>query len=93
VTNQAGGASGPASRPRPARVRRRAPREAAERPAQRGDGELARRVLEAVRADPGMTVAEYAAILGVAPTTLYRPVRRLTNDGSLVKRARQLFPG
>jgi transposase-like protein len=49
-------------------------------------------VLDAVRAEPGKTVAEYAAILGVAPTALYRPVRRLANEGALVNRARQLFP-
>jgi Winged helix-turn-helix DNA-binding len=94
----AGGTQEPArraaARTAPARARRRVPREPpAERPAQRGEGELARRVLDAVRADPGKTVAAYAAILGVAPTTLYRPVRRLTNDGSVVKRARELFPG
>jgi DNA-binding Lrp family transcriptional regulator len=49
-------------------------------------------VLEAVRAEPGKTVGDYAEILGVAATALYRPVRELTNDGVLVKRARQLFP-
>ena len=55
-------------------------------------GELAERVLEAVRAQPGKTVADYAAILEVAPTTLYRPVRELTTEGALTKRARQLYP-
>ena len=54
---------------------------------------LRERVLDAVRADPGKTVAEYAEVLGVAPTALYRPVRELTTEGVLVKRARQLFPG
>jgi hypothetical protein len=53
---------------------------------------VAERVLEAVRMEPGKTVGDYAEILGVAATTLYRPVRELTNDGLLVKRARQLFP-
>jgi hypothetical protein len=87
------GETGGPPAPAPVRARRRAPREpATARPPQRGEGELARRVLDAVRADPGKTVAEYAAILGAAPTTLYRPVRRLTNDGSVVKRARRLFP-
>lgn len=55
-------------------------------------GGVADRVLDAVRADPGKTVADYAAILGVPATTLYRPVRELTTDGVLVKRARHLFP-
>lgn len=54
--------------------------------------ELGDRVLQAVRADPGKTVADYAAILGMPATTLYRPVRELTTDGALLKRARRLFP-
>jgi hypothetical protein len=58
-----------------------------------GEGELSERVVSAVRDNPGRTVAEYAAILGVAPTALYRPVRSLASDGVLTKRARQLFPG
>jgi DNA-binding transcriptional ArsR family regulator len=55
-------------------------------------GDLAERVLRAVRSQPGKTVGEYAESLGVSQTTLYRPVRELTNDGAIVKRARQLFP-
>jgi hypothetical protein len=55
-------------------------------------GELAERVLEAVRAQPGKAVADYAAILDVAPTALYRPVRELTIEGALTKRSRQLYP-
>jgi hypothetical protein len=54
--------------------------------------ELTDRVLEAVRLDPGRTVAEYAELLDVAATALYRPVRKLTSEGVLVKRVRQLFP-
>jgi hypothetical protein len=54
--------------------------------------ELAQRVLEAVRAEPGQTVADYAVTMDLAPTSLYRPVRELTNSGALVKRTRQLFP-
>jgi hypothetical protein len=55
--------------------------------------DLRHRVVDAVRADPGKTVADYAVVLGVAPTALYRPVRELTTEGALVKRARQLFAG
>src|SRR6202035_883649 len=62
---------------------------AAERPT---DHALADRVLEAVRADPGKTVAEYAEILGLPATGLYRPVRELTTEGVLANRARQLYP-
>ena len=52
----------------------------------------AERVLEAVRAQPGKTVRDYAEILGVPATAIYRPVRELRDDGALVKRARRLFP-
>jgi DNA-binding transcriptional ArsR family regulator len=55
-------------------------------------GEVASRVLEAVRSEPGKTVGDYATILGLAQTTLYRPVGQLTDDGMIVRRARQLFP-
>ncbi len=90
------GAERAAAQPRPAARRRltasRRGATARRAPQRSGEAQLVERVLEAVRADPGRTVAEYAAALGVAPTGLYRPVRRLTNDGELVKRARQLFP-
>jgi len=76
------------SRPRPRAPARGA--SVAEAPAVAG--ELTDRVLEAVRVDPGRTVAEYAEVLGVAATALYRPVRKLTDEGVLVKRVRQLFP-
>ena len=55
-------------------------------------GDLATRVIDAVRAAPGKTVAEYASDLEVSSTALYRPVRQLTTSGAIVKRARQLFP-
>lgn len=61
-------------------------------PATAPTGELGDRVLEAVRADPGHTIAEYARAFQVAPPALYRPVRELTNSGAVVKRARELFP-
>jgi len=88
-----------AGRRRNAPARRRS-RAAADRAATEGGpapegatpGQIAERVLEAVRAEPGKTVAQYAELLGVSATALYRPVRELTNDGALVKRARQLFP-
>jgi DNA-binding transcriptional ArsR family regulator len=55
-------------------------------------GELSDRVLAAVRSKPGKTLGEYAEVLGVSQSALYRPVRELTNEGAIVKRARQLFP-
>ena len=72
---------------------RSAPKRARRHPAQRAGGsDLAAQVLAAAEADPGRTVADYAKMLGVAPTALYRPVRQLTTEGVLIKRARQLFP-
>jgi DNA-binding transcriptional ArsR family regulator len=76
----------PTRRPRkPAKPQSEAPRGAS-------PGELSDRVLAAVRSEPGMTLGEYAEVLGVSQSALYRPVRELTNDGAIVKRARQLFP-
>ena len=74
------------------RPRRRTAKERSEAEGFPPAGELVERVVEAVRSEPGKTVGEYAAILGVAPTSLYRPVRELTDDRKIVKRARQLFP-
>jgi uncharacterized membrane protein len=48
-------------------------------------------VIEALRAKPGATIADLASILGVPPTSLYRPVRELTSSGAVVKRGRGLF--
>lgn len=76
-------------------TRRSAPRRAAPEEAAppRADGdELSERVLEAVRNEPGQTVADYARTLEVAATALYRPVRELTTAGEIVKRNRQLYP-
>lgn len=73
--------------------RRQTRQGSARRAPQQGHGDLAGRALAAVQADPGKTVADYAEALGVAPTALYQPVRQLTTEGVLVKRARQLYPG
>jgi hypothetical protein len=45
-------------------------------------------VLKAVRPQPGKTLGEYVAMLGLSKSALYRPLRELTND-RVVKRARQ----
>jgi hypothetical protein len=57
-----------------------------------GDDEFAQRMLEAVRDQPGRSVADYARLLALSPATLYRPARELTAAGAIVKRGRQLFP-
>lgn len=45
-----------------------------------------------VRAEPGLTVAEAAARLGVHPTALYPVIRRLETKAQLVKLGRELHP-
>ena len=50
------------------------------------------RVLDAVAAHPGATVAEISSVLGVDAVSLYRPVRDLASAGKIVKRGRGLFP-
>jgi hypothetical protein len=50
------------------------------------------RVLDAVSANPGATVAEIATALGADAVSLYRPVRDLASAGKIVKRGRGLFP-
>ncbi len=49
-------------------------------------------LLEMVKARPGITVREAGAELGVDPTSLYRIVHRLEQDGALQKRGRELLP-
>jgi hypothetical protein len=83
-----------ATQPRRSARARRTPARRSQAPAPdpAASGDLATRVVDAVRAAPGKTVAEYASDLQVSSTTLYRPVRQLTTSGAIVKRARQLFP-
>jgi DNA-binding IclR family transcriptional regulator len=47
-------------------------------------------VIEALRAKPGTTITELATILDMPATSLYRPVRDLTDAGTLIKRGRGL---
>jgi len=49
-------------------------------------------LLDMVRARPGITVREVGSELGVDPTSLYRIVHRLEQDGALEKRGRELMP-
>lgn len=49
-------------------------------------------LLEMVKARPGITVREVGSELGVDPTSLYRIVHRLEQDGALEKRGRELMP-
>jgi hypothetical protein len=61
--------------------------------AERTDAARDARLLDALREKPGMTTAELATLLGVPATSLYRPVRELTNAGAIVKRGRGLYVG
>lgn len=49
-------------------------------------------LLEMVKARPGITVREAGSQLGVDPTSLYRIVHRLEQDGAVEKRGRELLP-
>jgi hypothetical protein len=81
------------SRPRRARRRTRtsARTNAGGNGAGRGNGRRDQ-LLEMVKARPGITVREVGSELGVDPTSLYRIVHRLEQDGALRKRGRELLP-
>jgi phage terminase small subunit len=79
---------------RPRRTRRRAA------PAASANGGAAdgrrngrrEQLLAAVKARPGITVREVGTELGVDPTSRYRIVHQLEQDGALQKRGRELLP-
>lgn len=82
--------------PRPRRTRRRARASARTNAGGNGSGRGNGRrdqLLEMVKARPGITVREVGSELGVDPTSLYRIVHRLEQDGALQKRGRELLPG
>ena len=88
-----------AAAPQPAAADQQSRRASARRrQARRGQSRVAAaaerdaRLLEAVSANPGATVAEIATALGVDAVSLYRPVRDLASTGQVVKRGRGLFP-
>jgi hypothetical protein len=88
-----------AAAPQPAGADQQSRRASARRrQARRGQSRVAAaaerdaRLLEAVSANPGATVAEVATALGVDAVSLYRPVRDLASTGQVVKRGRGLFP-
>ena len=92
-------AAPPAAAPQPAAADQQSRRASARRrQARRGQSRVAAaaerdaRLLEAVSANPGATVAEIATALGVDAVSLYRPVRDLASTGQVVKRGRGLFP-
>lgn len=90
-------APAPADTPAPRRRTRRRARSSAPATASAGTGARSNgrrdQLLAAVKARPGITVREVGAELGVDPTSLYRIVHRLEQDGALQKRGRELRPG
>jgi CRP-like cAMP-binding protein len=66
----------------------------AARPSRRArDGGRRDQLLAVVNEQPGITVREVGSRLGVDPTSLYRIVHRLEQDGALRKNGRELLPG
>src|SRR4051812_37319776 len=90
-------APAPADPPAPRRRTRRRARSSAAATASAGARARTNgrrdQLLAAVKARPGITVREVGAELGVDPTSLYRIVHRLEQDGALQKRGRELRPG
>ena len=56
------------------------------------DGGRRDQLLAVVKEQPGITVREVGTRLGVDPTSLYRIVHRLEQDGALQKSGRELRP-
>jgi CRP-like cAMP-binding protein len=86
------------ARPTRARGAARRPRAkagtGAARPSRRArDGGRRDQLLAVVNEQPGITVREVGSRLGVDPTSLYRIVHRLEQDGALRKNGRELLPG
>jgi Mn-dependent DtxR family transcriptional regulator len=81
---------------RPRRTRRRSRTTTAKVNAGAGSGGRSNgrrdQLLAMVKARPGITVREIGTELGVDPTSLYRIVHRLEQDGALQKRGRELLP-
>jgi transposase-like protein len=86
ASTRGGRAARTASRSRPA-TRQPSPRRTSASADQREQ-----QVLQTVDEHPGSTVAEIGQRLGVAPSGLYRVVRRLTESGRLRKEGTQLHP-
>ena len=84
----------PAAAKRPAAVKRRAVKGAAVRRqpggTQKAGAERRERMLALIRDTPGITVPELSEALGVDAPSLYRVVRKLQSDGTIVKDGKAL---
>lgn len=74
------------------RTRRRAPTTTARASQRTRQGGRRDQLLAVVNEHPGITVREVGSRLGVDPTSLYRIVHRLEQEGALRKSGRELRP-
>lgn len=58
----------------------------------RGSGQRSQQALELVTARPGISVAELAEQMGIAPNYLYRVLPALQQEGKLTKQGRGWYP-
>jgi hypothetical protein len=58
----------------------------------KGSGTRSKQTLELVRAQPGITIPELAAKMGIKQNYLYRVVPELVKDGQIRKEGRELHP-
>jgi hypothetical protein len=85
-------ATGTRARKAPANGRRTRGRRSGSRRPIAARGQRQRELLELVKARPGITVREVGRELGVDPTSLYRIVRLLEQDGTIKKQGSELQP-
>jgi sugar-specific transcriptional regulator TrmB len=76
----------------PSRRRRPATTTAVRRGRPRGTGARAAQALQLVGSEPGITIGEIAAKMGIKQNYLYRVLPALEKDGRLVKRDRGWHP-
>lgn len=89
------GGDGASARPRTTAKRATARRGSAgtrRRGRPRGSGTRSIQALELVRAQPGITIPELAAKMGIKQNYLYRVLPALARDGSVTKRGRGWHP-
>lgn len=86
------GAASRTAKSRPRRKAAAATRKPRTRRSRASAGTREEQILRMVRGEPGITVPAIADKLGVASTGLYKPVRKLIDDGQIVKDERELRP-
>ena len=89
-----GSVNGSSAAAAPAKPRRKAPRTAGRRRAGRrkGSGTRAAEALSFVQGQPGITIPELAAKMGIKQNYLYRVLPGLQQEGKVSKRGRGWYP-